>query len=203
MRRTKLYPNFPPLVARRLGIRLMYAPPLRHVHHTPLLPQLPRSLALLHGTPPEPETALHHGRRPAAFLLSPPRTVLALHEPAHRRSALVSDLRDSPDLHHRRSDVYQLVPLPLCKVRQLVDEEVPPCVTSPSSSDCTPFTRWPGPPALSGSPASRSKCATSSGPPERYFCMSRTISAGKPATRIFPCLETTDGTGSFPLPMAL
>ena len=43
MRRTKLYPNFPLLVARRLGIRLMYAPPLRHVHHTPIRPLVVRS----------------------------------------------------------------------------------------------------------------------------------------------------------------
>ena len=42
-----------------------------------------------------------------------------------------------------------------------------------------------------------------SGPPERYFCTSRTLSTGRPATRIFPCSETTDGTGSFPLPMEL
>ena len=146
-------PTLHPRIARYLGIRLMYAPPTRTSHPDPpsggpLLPQLPRSLALLHGTPPEPETALHHGRRPAAFLLSPHRTVLTLHELAHRRSALVPDLRDSPDLHRRRSDVYQFVPLPLCKVRQLVDEEVPSCVTSLSSSGYTPFCRWPGSPRL-------------------------------------------------------
>ena len=38
MRRTKPYPNLHPLVARHLGIRLMYAPPYRHVPHAPIRP---------------------------------------------------------------------------------------------------------------------------------------------------------------------
>ena len=39
-------PDLHPLVARHLGIHLMYAPPYRHVHHTPLRP------LVVCGTPP-------------------------------------------------------------------------------------------------------------------------------------------------------
>ena len=39
-------PNIPLCLARYLGIRLMYAPPYRHVHHTPLRP------LVVCGTPP-------------------------------------------------------------------------------------------------------------------------------------------------------
>lgn len=46
MRRTKPYPNLHPLVARHLGIRLMYAPPYRHVPHAPIRP------LVVCGTPP-------------------------------------------------------------------------------------------------------------------------------------------------------
>ena len=42
MRRTKPCPNIHPLVARHFGIRLMYAPPLRHVPHTPIRPLVVR-----------------------------------------------------------------------------------------------------------------------------------------------------------------
>ena len=36
-------PTLHPRIARYLGIRLMYAPPLRHVHHTPIRPLVVRS----------------------------------------------------------------------------------------------------------------------------------------------------------------
>ena len=40
------YPNLHLFIARKIGIRLMYAPPYRHVHHTPLRP------LVVCGTPP-------------------------------------------------------------------------------------------------------------------------------------------------------
>ena len=39
----RAYPNLHPLVARHLGIHLMYAPPYRHVPHTPLRPLVVRA----------------------------------------------------------------------------------------------------------------------------------------------------------------
>lgn len=161
-----------------------------------LLPLLPRRSALPRRHAPKPETALYHGRCTAPVRSCPHPPVLISCRQAHRRSPLGPDLDHTSVLHHLRSDIYETLSLLPHGIRQLVDEEVPSCVTSLSSSACTPFPHWPGPPALSGSPTSRSKCATSSGPPERYFCTSRTISTGKPATRIFPCSETTDKTGS-------
>jgi len=40
------YPNLHLFIARKIGIRLMYAPPYRHVHHTPIRP------LVVCGTPP-------------------------------------------------------------------------------------------------------------------------------------------------------
>ena len=34
----RTYPKIPPLAARHFGVRMMYAPPYRHVPHTPLRP---------------------------------------------------------------------------------------------------------------------------------------------------------------------
>lgn len=42
----KPYPNLHLFIARKIGIRLMYAPPYRHVPHTPLRP------LVVCGTPP-------------------------------------------------------------------------------------------------------------------------------------------------------
>lgn len=72
------YPNLHLFIARKIGIRLMYAPPYRHVHHTPLRP------LVVCGTPPFAGAKLYCStlrmglrRRfimdvcPTAFLLSP------------------------------------------------------------------------------------------------------------------------------------
>lgn len=40
------YPNLHLFITRKIGIRLMYAPPYRHVHHTPIRP------LVVCGTPP-------------------------------------------------------------------------------------------------------------------------------------------------------
>ena len=123
-----------------------------------LVPPLPRSNALLRRHAPKPETAHHHGHCPTSVWPCPHPPVLISCRQAHRRSPLVPDLDHTSVLHHLRSDIYETLSLLLHEIRQLVDKEVPSCVTSLSSSVCTPFRRWPGSPECPGSPTSRSKC---------------------------------------------
>ena len=110
-----------------------------------LLPLLPRRSALPRRHAPKPETALYHGRCTAPVRSCPHPPVLISCRQAHRRSPLGPDLDHPSDLHHLRSDIYETLSLLLHGIRQLVDKELPSCVTYPSSSDCTPFPRWPKP----------------------------------------------------------
>ena len=56
-------PDLHPLVARKIGIRLMYAPPYRHVLHTPIRPLVVRSSLSFPGAMLYCADMLHNLRR--------------------------------------------------------------------------------------------------------------------------------------------
>ena len=146
MRRPR--PNLHPQAARLLGIRLMYAPPYRHVPHVPARPLVIRSSLRFPGAMRYCADMRRNLRRRIIMDIAQLLSGLALIPPF---SFLAGKLIDDPlwflisnhtsVLHHLRSDIYETLSLLLHGIRQLVDEEVPSCVTSLSSSVCTPFRR--------------------------------------------------------------
>lgn len=137
----RAYPNLHPLVARHLGIRMMYAPPLRPAHSmvTPIRPLVVRCTHNFAGAMLYCSNLRMRLRRrfimdiaqglsafPFVFLLALPVSQL-IDDP---RWYLISII---PQACRRRPDKLRVLPPSLHKLRQLVDEEVPTCLTSPLS----------------------------------------------------------------------
>lgn len=137
---TQTTPEYPPLPRQiprhppdvRASLQARASRPSTASGHS-LVPPLPRSNALLRRHAPKPETAHHHGHCPTSVWPCPHPPVLISCRQAHRRSPLVPDLDHTSVLHHLRSDIYETLSLLPHGIRQLVDEEVPTCVTSPFS----------------------------------------------------------------------
>ena len=112
MRRPR--PNLHPQAARLLGIRLMYAPPYRHVPHVPARPLVIRSSLRFPGAMRYCADMRRNLRRRIIMDIAQLLSGLALIPPvliscrqAHRRSPLVPDLDHTSVLHHLRSDIYE------------------------------------------------------------------------------------------------